>query len=385
MSPSGAQAYLDFVLINITLERGHRHHILPRCIFPQFSCLKDFPWNEQILSKEDHIAAHQLLVAAFPTSYKLKLAFNLMAGNWLNSKGLHRIFRLGEEKRVPQSKVKDYLDCGWTLGGRRKGHRWTFKTNPHSLLIGRGNTCKKPNAPLNSPSGYHWYNDGQSEWMLPPEDVRVSTLIQGKLSTPALGKVWINNGVEDQLAHPENIPEGFTRGRIWTPNTRGRVWVHRGTENRSVCLEEVDCFLADEFELGMAPVDRSHATGTTLINNGLVELRVKKDEFSPLTRPGFTLGRLEENKVSATREGYCWLTNGEKNIQLPKTVVPPDGFLPGKCEHHTRKPYPTGKKWYTNETEEVQVHVGQVAPKGFRAGRLGRKKGSVSSCPQQPV
>ena len=277
----------------------------------------------------------------------------------------------GVNKIVYPSELQEYLNAGWELG-MRKGHKWVFKTNPYSLLIGRGNTHKKPNAPLNSPSGYRWYNNGQSEWMLPPEDVRVSTLIQGRIPTPVMGMVWVNNGKEDRLTHPEDTPDGFSRGRIWTPNTRGRVWVHRGAENRSVCLKEVDCFLADEFELGMAPVNRSHAKGTTLINNGLVELRVKKCDFSQLTYPGFVQGRLAENVTAASRNGYCWLTNGERNIQLPKTMEPPDGFTPGKCEHHTRKPYPTGKRWYTNGFEEIQVYLGQVIPEGFRAGRRAR-------------
>lgn len=44
----------------------HKHHILPKSKFPEFSNLKDFDWNCSILHFEDHKNAHSALATAYP-------------------------------------------------------------------------------------------------------------------------------------------------------------------------------------------------------------------------------------------------------------------------------------------------------------------------------
>ena len=44
-SKEAAIEYLDFIYSCDESSYQERHHILPRSIFPEFSNLKEFPWN----------------------------------------------------------------------------------------------------------------------------------------------------------------------------------------------------------------------------------------------------------------------------------------------------------------------------------------------------
>lgn len=71
--------YLEF-LERSRSEEGEWHHILPKCLFPEFRSRKKHSWNQVRLLKEDHIRAHFLLMKVFPNSIALRLAWNLMRG-----------------------------------------------------------------------------------------------------------------------------------------------------------------------------------------------------------------------------------------------------------------------------------------------------------------
>lgn len=77
----------------------------------------------------------------------------------------------------------------------------------------------------------------------------------GKLS-PTCGFVWVNNGVKNKFVKPDDIPEGYIKGRIGkklsqetrikmsqsrrgNTNVRGRVWVNNGVINKSVYPNEI--------------------------------------------------------------------------------------------------------------------------------------------------
>jgi hypothetical protein len=54
------------------------HHILPKCLFPQFKNLKEHSWNSVNLSAREHFICHQLLVKIY--SGKLIHAAFMMSG-----------------------------------------------------------------------------------------------------------------------------------------------------------------------------------------------------------------------------------------------------------------------------------------------------------------
>ena len=79
----------------------------------------------------------------------------------------------------------------------------------------------------------HWYNDGENEYMLFETDVWQG-LVKGRLKNPfpnqlgipktkflvekmkqsKKGKLWYNNGIKEIMSKPEDVPEGFEKGRL---------------------------------------------------------------------------------------------------------------------------------------------------------------------------
>lgn len=76
----GAELYDEYIgfIENNMLEHPIKgctemHHILPRCCFPEFSDLKQYPWNGVNLSYENHFKAHYILAKS--NEPKLVVAF----------------------------------------------------------------------------------------------------------------------------------------------------------------------------------------------------------------------------------------------------------------------------------------------------------------------
>ncbi len=77
---SWIQKYLDFVtLAQSPVGRSHRHHILPRSMFPKFASFKVFPSNCKRLTPSDHFIAHYYLYRALPKHPVAYLSFLKMA------------------------------------------------------------------------------------------------------------------------------------------------------------------------------------------------------------------------------------------------------------------------------------------------------------------
>ena len=96
--------YIKFINFyqNISFDGNgtHKHHILPKALFPEFSDLIKNPWNEIILPIKHHRLAHILLAKAYPnTNMACALLFfgyseDILGTNWYNDGKFN--FRLHE-------------------------------------------------------------------------------------------------------------------------------------------------------------------------------------------------------------------------------------------------------------------------------------------------
>lgn len=99
----------------------------------------------------------------------------------------------------------------------------------------KGQTVSKYQRELSSKrhKNTSWYNDGVSEFMLFDHEVREG-LVKGRLKNPfpnqtgvpkskesidkvsksMRGRLWYNNGEQEIMIKPENVPVGFVRGRL---------------------------------------------------------------------------------------------------------------------------------------------------------------------------
>jgi hypothetical protein len=65
-NPEWLDRYLRFIESpSPRVGQYHRHHRLPRSIFPEFESLEKYPSNRKDLSPADHLTAHYLLFRAF--------------------------------------------------------------------------------------------------------------------------------------------------------------------------------------------------------------------------------------------------------------------------------------------------------------------------------
>lgn len=53
--------YLNIISNSDNVNTGEIHHILPKSVYPQFSCLKKHPWNGKKLSYRQHFICHLLI------------------------------------------------------------------------------------------------------------------------------------------------------------------------------------------------------------------------------------------------------------------------------------------------------------------------------------
>jgi group I intron endonuclease len=192
----------------------------------------------------------------------------------------------------------------------------------------------RPCSRNNSPRGFHWFNNGEEERMLHPDDPRAQGLVKGKLKKNAKGRSWFNNGEEEKLFSKDHVPEGWVGGRLGgqelSQRSLGRVWCNNGLEERQVTPEEFKTLSG--FSRGRILSMKGRKARSVIFNNGLVELRFEEGQEIP---NGFSKGRLGENieKLNKNRSLRSWFTDGKINIQIEKGSEPPEGFRPGRTRY----------------------------------------------------
>lgn len=188
------------------------HHILPRCLFPDFIDKRANPWNIIRLTPDEHYIAHYYLYRLFPEVHKL-------AYSW---------WRFNHKRRVGDT-IDDNILITYASEAAEARNRWLDSlrgkplTEEHRRRIGIANKGKKmaPNVGIAVGRANHLRVHSKET-----RD-RLSNSLRGKVRSPEsieryrrskLGKRFYNNGTEQRLLNPEDVPEGFVPGRLRTPN-----------------------------------------------------------------------------------------------------------------------------------------------------------------------
>jgi hypothetical protein len=79
------EKYLRFIAEVVSPDRGHRHHILSKSLFPEFASFEKHPWNCKVFRYSDHLTAHYLLFRALPEEPRIYTAFF-----WMICEALYR-------------------------------------------------------------------------------------------------------------------------------------------------------------------------------------------------------------------------------------------------------------------------------------------------------
>lgn len=175
------------------------------------------------------------------------------------------------------------------------------------------------------------------------------------------GKRWYNNGIIEKTFYKnEEIPEGFTHGRLES------VLIKTGNSNRGKkqCKELLE-------------KKREISSGRTVYNDGNKEYYLK--DYSPEKYPDLIKGRLLKNCGSKrnTTGGTICINNGLVNKHIPIGSKIPEGFIKGVIRKNNGitpernkkiSEASRGCKWYNNGIENRRFKEGDIIPDGFVLG-----------------
>lgn len=310
--PKAIEDYLTFVLTCEAVAKdpsNHKHHVLPKCLFPGFQSFKKNPWNQSFLSPTDHIEAHRLLAEVFPGNSNLALVHALMS-KWKGSARLKGSIRIHNETRhrlIYWGELPAYLERGWQLGTRK---------------------------------GRCWHNDGKTEFLVHPDQSQ--NLKEGRLipNPSTAGHIRITNGSHTLCVLPEEaeiyLVQGYTRGmapvdRSWVKGTR--------VYNNGLIEIKVRDFSIEKypgFKLGSLP---EHIQNQTRQNyawytNGKKNIHLPNG--SPIPE-GFTKGRKFTKPRAKNAKSKRWYTNGLDQRQIFEGDAIPEGYSPGRLQGRPRR------------------------------------------------
>lgn len=219
------------------------HHIIPKCLYREYSCLKQNNWNKVDLTARQHYIAHWILWKIYPTNIKLQHAFFQFA-HWktstqkrndykFNSKAYEILKtehskRLSErmtgrippekERKLASERMKNRVVSEET----RNKHSLTRRNDPNLI-----ESSKKNLPPPKYGKDNPFYGKTHTEENLKfffdsqkgvPMHIRMGSVekandVIGRMAASMTGKRWWNNGESCRFSH-DSPGENWTLGRL---------------------------------------------------------------------------------------------------------------------------------------------------------------------------
>jgi hypothetical protein len=277
-----------------------RHHICPKAddMFPEYIDFRLHPWNCVVLTARQHFIAHIILWKTFPDK-------------------------------------KSCLDAIWGMKNTREGIEIKSSLLYEKIRFEITNTMKNM-VTVKDPKGntFSVHKDNP-------------LYIAGEYKHVNKGKIFITNGIKNQLIHKKGpIPKGWRKGmtKISTPKT---ICITNGIENRRISKNE------SIYEGWWKGRTGSPMSGKISITNGTENRVISKDISIP---KGWQKGKTID---------YQWITNGSENKQIPKDLPIPEEWKRGITKNILNK------KIFINDGEkEKTIGKGEKIPEGWKIGRL---------------
>jgi len=245
-----------------------KHHILPKCksMFPEYSNLKEHPWNSVLLTPREHYICHMLLINMTTSKAKSSMAtsfkfFKLKQYSYY--KNIKKYIKDTEETRIKKS----LANSGENNGMYGKTHNIKTKTligneNRHRIKYTNGEICLSLRQEDEIPNGFYKgiLADFSGE----------NNGMYGKTgeNNPNIGKKKWNNGVITTMSK-ECPGEDWVKGELKTTKQK----ISESIKNRG-----------------------GHTGSNNPMYNKLHSLESK-------------------TKNSESNKGYMWFNNGEINIR----------------------------------------------------------------------
>lgn len=283
------------------LCKTHRHHIKPRSLYPE---LEFEPSNIVVLTIEEHIKAHNLLMSWYMDEYgEDSIQYHKMALAWVKL-------------------INTYADA--TDEQLKLARQIQSKRNSESVWINNGIEERFVHLVSEKlPIGYNY----------------------GRIAKPNVNRIVVTNGKRIRYVDPNSIPEGWEIGSC-SSSTRGKIWITNGHEQMLINKD-------DAIPEGWYHGSCSKPTlGTVWINNGTIMKRVKLEDIPE----GWVKGKLPHK----SKGKLIYVNDGIRTIKVEPDKIPEGfvkGFLPGK--NHI---------WINNGVRRKFLFPGQDLPDGWKYG-----------------
>lgn len=310
--------YFKYILSmsEVTLtEKFQIHHILPKCLWPQYTDLKDHAWNSIKLSFKAHRLAHIILAKAFPTS-SLGCSLNFFTEDFI-SKSKWFNDGLKDFRCLPEDGLKYNLIPGRVNIESLRNRTFVHKDNR--------NVCIKKEE-------LEKYLDEGFEHRL-CKSVIVIAITNGEYNT-AIPR----EDLEFFLKENPRFRKGVTVKSERRLNNR--VFNKCNKEIRLMPHEE-DIYINMGWSPGRSTLSKNKfKAANKQINKNGVGKRVKKDELQAYLDDGWSLGVPPEQtrKSKETLKDYIRVYD---NISLKEYKIHKDQF---DCEKYTRGRTPLRRK-----------------------------------------
>lgn len=268
------------------------HHILPKWAFPEYSNLKNNPWNCAILTHKNHLIAHFLL-AKYWTHHNNSSAILKMCKKDLDFKDL---------KHLDILKFSDEYTLACSVQSKRcadmtKTRIFTQKTFEKS----------RQTKTKNGTTGTGFINAIE---IYSGKKIRISTeeyhLYKDKYKTHLNGKEAWNKNIG-----PDNPWSG--KLSVLDLETKTRI---------VITTEEFHLNKNKYFYRGSLNLKDSSLNKVPVINLETNEtLQITKEKFN-----------LEKDRYQHITAKLVWFNNGTKNLRLKSTDMIPDGYVKGRIK-----------------------------------------------------
>lgn len=213
------------------------HHILPKSIYPLWKNRKS---NLVLLTAREHFFVHLLLVKIFKNDkekykkmvyavnkftinphndYKISskeyenIKKDLAIATSIQFKGKKQSEEWVKKRMISTKKTKSLKPQKWSESQRKKMEIY-FKENKKELSEKKKNGWTKDVRKSFSEKKKKYIEENIEEWKIRQKNVCNTQKAKENMKNGKLGKIIVNNGIIAKYVFPNEIPDGFVKGRL---------------------------------------------------------------------------------------------------------------------------------------------------------------------------
>lgn len=238
-----------------------RHHICPKAadMFPEYASFVEHPWNCVELTARQHFIAHMLLWKAYNND-SMTRAFGIMSNYYTIKKS--RIYQNIREKysKIVSEQMKNTVtvrkedgtckriskkefDNSNEIFGSTKGMTYAVDNMGNSYYVKKDDPRFFTGELKGNNADTITITDGKINRRISPNENIPNGWRKGMTKDSPKGSTWINDGKTSKMFKGDQIPKGWTKGRLFKKKpkhigTTGKICINNGKVNQMIEREK---------------------------------------------------------------------------------------------------------------------------------------------------